>query len=71
MSEHLKNVECLAGYEGNAFSHTENVGEEILNITLVHPMRQSAIEKFLSEAGESWAKVQKLIDQEKLLEVEY
>ncbi len=71
MSEHLKNVEYLIGYEGDAFSHTGNVGEDILNITSVHPMRRSAVEEFLSEANESWDTVQKLIDQEKLLEVEY
>ncbi len=64
-------VEYLIGYEGNAFSLTGNVEDDLLSITAVHPMRQDAVEKLLRRAGEEWNLVDKLISEGKLIELEY
>lgn len=71
MSSRLKNVEYLIGYEGDAFAHTGSVAGDILSITSVHPMRRSAMDEFLSKAGESWDIPSELIRTGRLLEVEY
>jgi len=49
-------VEYLIGYEGNAFAFTGNVEEDLLSITSVHA---------------SWEIVEKLLDEGKLIELEY
>jgi wyosine [tRNA(Phe)-imidazoG37] synthetase (radical SAM superfamily) len=64
-------VECLTGYEGNAFGFTGNVEEDLLSITAVHPMRGDAVEEFLREANASWQIIEKLLAAEKLVKCEY
>ena len=69
--EKLDQVEYLIGYEGNAFAFTGNVEEDLLSITSVHPMRESAVREFLKKAGADWSVVHQLIAQSKLVETEY
>ena len=64
-------VEYLIGYEGNAFSFTGDVENDLLSITAVHPMRQDAINEFLMRAGADWHIVHRLISQSQLVEAEY
>jgi len=64
-------AEHLIGYEGNAFAYTGNVEEDLLSITSVHPMRKDGLSNFLSKANASWAVIEKLITEDKLVEVEY
>jgi wyosine [tRNA(Phe)-imidazoG37] synthetase (radical SAM superfamily) len=64
-------VELLTGYEGNAFAFTGNVEEDLLSITSVHPMRKEAVKKFLSKAKASWDVIEKLLKENKLIEVKY
>ena len=64
-------VEYLIGYEGNAFAYTGNVEEDLLSITSVHPMREDGIEEFLTKAKVDWSIIKKLINEDKLVEVEY
>jgi wyosine [tRNA(Phe)-imidazoG37] synthetase (radical SAM superfamily) len=64
-------VEYLIGYEGNAFISTGNVREDLLGITAVHPMRKEAITEFLKRAKADWGIVEELLQQEKLIEIEY
>ena len=64
-------TELLIGYEGNAFSFTGNVEDDLLSITSVHPMRKDAVLSYLSKAGSSWDTVQKLIDDKKIIELNY
>lgn len=64
-------VEYLIGYEGNAFAFTGNVEEDILSITAVHPMREEAIRELLKKAGAGWDVIEKLLAEEKLVELEY
>jgi wyosine [tRNA(Phe)-imidazoG37] synthetase (radical SAM superfamily) len=69
--EYVDNVEYLIGYEGNAFSYTGNIEENILDIMSVHPMKKEAIEHMLNQANQNWETVQNLIFKDKLSEVEY
>ncbi len=67
----INNVECLTGYEGNAFACTGNIEEDILSITAVHPMRQDAVNELLRKSNKSWAVIDNLIKLGKLIEPEY
>ena len=69
--EKLDQVEYLMGYEGNTFAFTGNVEEDLLSITSVHPMRESAVREFLKKAGDDWAVVHQLIARSKLVETDY
>jgi wyosine [tRNA(Phe)-imidazoG37] synthetase (radical SAM superfamily) len=67
----VEHVEHLIGYEGNAFAFTGDVEEDLLSITAVHPMREDAVIQFLARAGASWAVVQRLVAQDRLVEADY
>ena len=69
--EKVDQVECLIGYEGNAFAFTGEVEEDILSITSVHPMREDALKDFLGRANSNWSLIERLIKQGKLVESEY
>lgn len=71
LREKLSKVECLTGYEGNAFASTGNVAEDLLAITAVHPMREDAVRQFLSGAGTDFSVVERLVDRQQLVEVVY
>jgi len=64
-------VEYLIGYEGNAFAFTGRVEEDLLSITAVHPMRKEAVEEFLKKANADWCVIEKLLEEDKLIELEY
>jgi len=65
------NVEYLIGYEGNSFSVTGDIEKDLLSITSVHPMRKDAVYKLLGETGADWSIIARLIDENKLREVNY
>ncbi len=69
--EKVDQVECLTGYEGNAFAFTGNVEEDLLSITSVHPMREEALRDFLKRAKSDWSVIDRLIKQGQLVESEY
>jgi len=71
LGERLDRVECLIGYEGNAFAFTGNVEVDLLSITAVHPMREDAVGKFLARAMTDWSAVDRLIVRGQLIEMEY
>jgi wyosine [tRNA(Phe)-imidazoG37] synthetase (radical SAM superfamily) len=71
LQEKVGQVEYLIGYEGNAFAFTGDVEEDLLSITAVHPMRQEAVNKFLTRAGSDWSVVQRLIDGSQLVKTNY
>ncbi len=70
-SSKIDRVEMLLGYEGNAFAHSGDTEKDILAITAVHPMREDAIEEFLQRDQKDWDLIQKLVDEDKLLETEF
>lgn len=70
-NDSIGRVEYLIGYEGNAFAFSGRVEKDLLSITAVHPMRRSAVKKFLKKAAADWSVVQQLIDQGKLVETRF
>lgn len=64
-------AEYLIGYEGNEFSSTGNIENDLLSITSVHPMRQEAVEELLKKNGSNWNVIEKMIKDGKLLEIFY
>jgi wyosine [tRNA(Phe)-imidazoG37] synthetase (radical SAM superfamily) len=69
--EKIDQIEYLIGYEGNAFAFTGNVENDLLSITSVHPMRESAVRNFLAKAGKNWSIVNKLTSERKIVETAY
>ena len=65
------NAEYLIGYEGNAFASTGNVEEDLMSITAVHPMREEGVGALLSKVNARWDVVEKLVNEGKLVELEY
>ncbi|KYH38948.1 MAG: hypothetical protein AYL31_010450 [Candidatus Bathyarchaeota archaeon B26-1] len=64
-------VEYLIGYEGSAFVSTGDVEDDILSIASVHPIREEGMRELLRRADADWSVVERLLDKEKLLELEY
>jgi len=69
--ERIDHVECLTGYEGNAFAFTGNAERDLLSITAVHPMRKQAVTEFLTRAGAKWSLVCKLLAEHQLVKLDY
>jgi len=67
----LENVEYLIGYEGNAFASSGDLEMDLLSITAVHPMREDGVEALVGRDGSSWGEVERLIRENKLVELEY
>ncbi len=59
-------AEYLIGYEGNEFSSTGDLETDLLSITSVHPMREDAVSVLLSDAGEDFSVIERLIEDRKL-----
>lgn len=64
-------VELLIGYEGDAFSSTGNLEEDLLSITSVHPMRKDAVERLVDRSDASWEQIIALTKDGKLIELTY
>ncbi len=64
-------TELLVGYEGNEFSYTGNVREDILSITAVHPMKEEAVLEYLCKTKQDFSSIKRLIDENVLLTTEY
>ena len=67
----LPQVECLIGYEGDAFAFSGDIENDLLSITAVHPMRKSAVRALLKKARADWHVVEKLIIDGKLVKTDY
>ena len=65
------NVELLVGHEGNEFAFTGNIVNDLMSITSVHPMREESVKELLAKAGEDWVVIEKLINEQKIVEAIY
>jgi len=65
------NAEYLMGYEGSAFASTGDAVADLLSITSVHPMREEGVEELLAKSNSRWETVDKLVNEGKLVELEY
>lgn len=64
-------VELLVGYEGDAFASTGDLVSDLLSITAVHPMREAAVRRLLTQASQPWRVVDELLGSGLLTEVRY
>jgi wyosine [tRNA(Phe)-imidazoG37] synthetase (radical SAM superfamily) len=64
-------VELVTGDEGDAFSASGDVAEDLLAITSVHPMRERAVRALLRRAGADWSVVRALIEDGALVETRH
>ena len=64
-------VECLTGYEGNAFVSTGKIEEDMLRITSVHPMRKDGVQRLLKGAQAGWDVIEKMLQEGVLVESSY
>lgn len=71
LANRLPHVEYLIGYEGDAFATTGDVRKDLLGITSVHPMRESAVNEMLLKGNADWSLVEELINEGELKEVDY
>jgi wyosine [tRNA(Phe)-imidazoG37] synthetase (radical SAM superfamily) len=67
----LPEVECLLGYEGNAFSASGDAEADLLGITAVHPMREDAVAELLRRCGAEHDVVRRLVDDGRLVAARY
>ncbi len=70
-SRYIDKVEYLIGHEGDSFTYTGNLERDLLRITSVHPMRESAVKELLEKAGQEWSAVEQLIADGKLIELDF
>jgi wyosine [tRNA(Phe)-imidazoG37] synthetase (radical SAM superfamily) len=70
-TERLNKVECLIGYEGNAFAATGDTENDLLSITAVHPMREDAVAELLEKNKADWSTVFKMMEDGRLVELHY
>ena len=71
LSDRVKRVEYLIGYEGNAFAFTGDVEKDLMGITAVHPMREEAVRALLSRSRSPWETVDRLVTRGDLVKAEY
>lgn len=71
LNEYVPRVECLTGYEGDAFASTGDPAADLLAITAVHPMRPSAIQQLLDRTGAGWDLVEQYLADGTLTAVDY
>lgn len=67
----LPRVEMLIGYEGDAFAASGDTTKDILSISAVHPLRESALTELLQRNNSDWSQVQTLLDSGQLKAVQY
>jgi len=71
LAEQVERVELLTAYEGDAFPPLDDPREQLLAITAVHPMRESAVQSMLTRAGENMALAQELVNSGALRQVSH
>ena len=70
-NERIDNVELLTGYEGNDFTYTGKLEEELLSTLSVHPMREDAVKSFINKSKTGLSTLRRLLFENKLVEVKY
>ena len=70
-SQHADKVEYLVGYEGNEFSFSGNIVEDILSITAVHPMREDAILEYLKNVDADFTVINEMVSSGRLIMTDY
>lgn len=61
----------LFEHEGNDFVSSGDLRENILSITAVHPIRETALRKLVHQSDADWAIVENLLEKQELTETPY
>jgi wyosine [tRNA(Phe)-imidazoG37] synthetase (radical SAM superfamily) len=67
----LGQLELLSAYEGDAFASTGNLTDDLLAITSVHPLRESAVRKLVERSHGDWREVEQLVAGRQLVLTEF
>ena len=71
ISQQVEQLELITEYEGNAFSSTGDLAEDILAISAVHPLREEAVREMLGQAGEKWSLIEGMLADHRLIQTTY
>lgn len=71
LREGITEVVCLSEDEEASFVSTDNVAEDLLGITAVHPMAEDAVRRLLEERHAEWSVVATLLEQGRLVAIEH
>ncbi|MGD2117670.1 MAG: radical SAM protein [Chromatiales bacterium] len=71
LSNKIPHLELLVDYEGDAFTSTGDIVEDLLSITAVHPMREEAVLELLDKTGNSRDILTSLVNEGRLKQTEY
>lgn len=71
LAERVPHVECLIGYEGDAFAASGDPRADLLAITAVHPLRALAVRDLLARSASGWELVDQLVEEGLLRLVEH
>jgi len=71
LAERVARVELLTAYEGDEFPPLDDPREQLLAITAVHPMRESAVRAMLARAGRDMALAQELVASGELRQIHH
>lgn len=69
--EQLPKVEYLTGLEGTTFAPSGDIVRDLLSITAVHPMHESAVKVLLQREESDWTEVQQLLNSGLIRKVRY
>jgi wyosine [tRNA(Phe)-imidazoG37] synthetase (radical SAM superfamily) len=64
-------AELLIGYEGNLFSSTGDLENDLLGITAVHPMREEAVKRLVEKTDSTWDAVEAMLVGNQLVRLQY
>ncbi|HDD64901.1 MAG TPA: radical SAM protein [Firmicutes bacterium] len=68
---HSINIQLLTTHGGTSFGFKGDIERDFLDIVSVHPMRRDQVDEFLKKSGGRWEDIDKLIKEEKVVEVVY
>ena len=71
LARRIGRVDCLTTREADQFSGTGDVARDVTAIAAVHPLGEAAVRELLREAGADWSVLEALVEQGRLLRVEY
>ena len=70
-SEYLPKVELLINFEDDSFIPINDIENEILKITSVHPLKEEYLESFLNKGNTDWKIVERMIKNKILKAISY
>ena len=70
-SEYLPKVELLINFEDNSFIPINDIENEILKITSVHPLKEQFLESFLDKGNSDWKIVERMLKNRILKSITY